>query len=201
MNFIFTGSVRMLKTLPATDRTVWRAWLAKNHASEKEVWLIFCKTGTGQVGMSYEDAVEEALCHGWIDSIIQRIDDKSYARKFTPRTNNRMWSELNKRRVAKLIQEGRMTDAGLSKINYPNPERKPPKPGPKPKRKVLSLPSFMRRALQAREKAWANFNRLPPSHQRTYIIWITMAKRGETRQKRLAEAIRLLAENQKLGLR
>ena len=187
----------MLKTLGATDRKVWRAWLAKNHAVEKEIWLIFPKARTGQHSISYDDAVEEALCHGWIDSIIQRIDDSSYARKFTPRTNNLKWSELNKTRVAKLIREGRMTEAGLAKISYSNAERAHPKPKPS----VLPVPAFMERALRARQRAWENFKRLAPSYQRNYIGWITTAKREETRLKRLQEAIELLEENKKLGLK
>jgi uncharacterized protein YdeI (YjbR/CyaY-like superfamily) len=188
--------MKMRKTLQATDRETWRAWLAENHASEREVWLVFQKTRTGRHGMSYDDAVEEALCYGWIDSIVQRIDENSYARKFTPRTNNLKWSELNKRRIAKLIQENRMTDVGLAKIGYSNPERKPPKPVGK----VLSVPRFMETALR-QQKAWENFKSLAPSYQRNYVGWIMAAKREETRQKRLQEAIQLLAENQKLGLK
>src|SRR5579862_7863033 len=123
--------MKPLKTFPATDRETWRAWLAANHSSEKEVWVVFPKKRTGQPCMSYEDSVEEALCHGWIDSIIRRIDDNSYARKFTPRTNHQNWSESNRRRVARLIAEGRMTDIGLAKVSYskskPQPRPQMPK--------------------------------------------------------------------------
>src|SRR5215469_9267504 len=110
------------KTFKAPDRNTWRSWLASNHASENEVWVIYQKKHTGESCISYEDSVEEALCFGWIDSIIKRIDDKSYARKFTPRTNVENWSELNKKRAAKCIQEGRMTEIGRAKITYANPE-------------------------------------------------------------------------------
>src|SRR5262245_46769206 len=110
--------MKAFKTLPATDRENWRIWLAKNHASEKEVWLTFAKKHTGRAGMSYEESVEEALCYGWIDSTVKRINDESYARKFTPRTDTANWSELNKRRAEKCIREGRMTEVGLAKINY-----------------------------------------------------------------------------------
>jgi uncharacterized protein YdeI (YjbR/CyaY-like superfamily) len=189
------------KTFRATSREAWHAWLARHHASEKEVWLVFPKAATGRKSISYEDAVEEALCHGWIDSLIKRIDDKTYARKFTPRTNNLNWSELNKRRIAKLIQEGRMTDVGMAKVSYANPERSPAKSKRTPKRKTLAPPAFMKQALRATGKAWANFNRLAPSHQRAYVGWITFARREETRRKRLSEAIQMLTENKKLGLR
>jgi uncharacterized protein YdeI (YjbR/CyaY-like superfamily) len=189
--------MKMHKTLNATDREAWRAWLSENHGSEREVWLVFPNRRTGKVVMSYEDAVGEALCYGWIDSIVQRLDDKSYARKFTPRTDNLRWSELNKRRVAKLIRENRMTDIGLAKVGYSNPEQR----RPKPKRKVWSVPRFMKTALQAQPKAWENFSALAPSHQRNYVGWVMDAKRDETRQRRLAEAIHLLTENRKLGLK
>lgn len=187
----------MLKTFRATDRENWRAWLARNHASEREVWVVFPKKHTGEQCMSYEDSVEEALCHGWIDSIIKRIDETRYARKFTPRTDNQNWSELNKRRVAKLIQEGRMTEIGLAKIGYPSAEMQPRKAKPK----ALSVPGFIERGLRKKKPAWENFERLAPSHKRNYVLWISTAKREETRAKRLQEAIRLLMRNEKLGLK
>src|SRR5512146_1433890 len=108
--------MKMNQTLVAQNRQEWRAWLEQHYQSESEVWLIFSKSHTGQACVSYDDSVEEALCFGWIDSIIQKIDEDTYARKYTPRTNTAKWSDLNKRRVAKLIREGRMTEAGLAKI-------------------------------------------------------------------------------------
>ena len=184
-----------MKTVRARDLKAWRAWLIKNHASEKEVWLVFPKTHTRQQTISYEDAVQEALCHGWIDSLIKRIDDRAYARKFTPRTDTKNWSALNKKRVAKLIQEGRMTKTGLAKFVQAGTSGTA---APKPR----SLPAkFMEQALKGTPHAWAAFQRLAPSHQRAYTGWIADAKREETRQRRLAEAIRMLAENKKLGLK
>lgn len=188
--------MKILKTFPATDRERWRAWLAENHASEREVWVVFPKKQTGERCMSYEESVEEALCHGWIDSIIKRIDERSYARKFTPRTDHQNWSELNRRRVAKLMQEGRMTEIGLAKIGYSNPELQPRKSKPK----AQAVPTFVEQALRKNKQAWENFMRLAPSHQRNYVLWISSAKREETRAKRVQGAIRLLIENQKLGL-
>ncbi|MGB2982026.1 MAG: hypothetical protein WBC77_12350, partial [Candidatus Zixiibacteriota bacterium] len=103
----------MSKTLYVTNRDDWRAWLRKNHSSQKEVWLIYYKKHTGKPRIPYDDAVEEALCYGWIDSTIKRIDEEKYAQKFTPRSEKSNWSELNKRRAKKMIREGRMTQAGL----------------------------------------------------------------------------------------
>jgi len=144
--------------------------------------------------MSYEDSVEEALCHGWIDSIIQRVDENSYARKFTPRTDHRNWSELNKRRIAKLIREGRMTEHGLAKIGYENPDQEPRKSEPKP------LPLFMQQALKANPTAWENFNRRPPSHKKSYILWVLSAKREETRERRMKRVIQILVANKRLEI-
>ncbi len=105
-------------SLYVTNRQDWRSWLEKNYASQGEVWLIFYKKPSPNANISYEDAVEEALCFGWIDSLIQKIDDETYGRKFTPRAINAKWSPSNRRRVAKLVREGRMTEAGLAKVTF-----------------------------------------------------------------------------------
>src|SRR4026208_307458 len=104
------------KTLYVTSREEWRTWLRKHYQSESEVWLIYFKKHTGRPRISYDHAVEEALCFGWIDSIGKRIDDDRFAQKFTPRRDRTHPSVLNKRRVRRLIREGRMTKAGLAKI-------------------------------------------------------------------------------------
>jgi uncharacterized protein YdeI (YjbR/CyaY-like superfamily) len=181
-------------TFRAKDRKSWRAWLAKNHLSQKEIWLVFPKKHTGKESVSYEESVEEALCYGWIDSIVKRIDEDAYCRKFTPRTDSENWSEINKRRLEKCIKEGLMTEAGLAKINYSNA-----KPRPRPVMpKALSSPALVA-ALQKNPQAQKNFDSLSPYHQRRYVGWISMAKRAETVERRLQEAIQLLTENQKLG--
>jgi len=189
--------MKMSKTVLAADREQWRAWLAKNHQIENEVWLIYFRKHVGKASVPYEDSVEEALCFGWIDSLIQRVDDERYARLFTPRIDNKNWSESNKRRIAKLIHEGRMTAAGLAKAGYSTEDNR----APAKKRLSLTVPNDMRQALLANKGAAENFNKLAPSYQRQYIGWITTAKKEETRRKRLAEAIRLLAHNRKLGLK
>ena len=192
--------MKITETFHARNRDEWRAWLDKNHAAKTEVWLVFYKQHTGRSSIPYEDAVEEALCFGWIDSVIQRIDDKKYGLKFTPRRDGSKWSALNKRRVAKMIQEGRMTEAGLAKLSYSGAEDDY---GRTPQRKAeeLIIPRYFEQALSRNRKAWENFKRLAPSHRRAYIHWITAAKTDGTRDRRVAEAVRLLAKNQKLGLR
>jgi uncharacterized protein YdeI (YjbR/CyaY-like superfamily) len=192
--------MKITKTFHARNREEWRAWLKKNHDVETVVWLVFYKKQTGQPSIPYEDAVEEALCFGWIDSVIQRIDDKKYGRKFTPRKGDSKWSAPNKRRVAKMIREGKMTEAGFSKLNYSGVQDDY---GRTPRRKAqeLVVPPYFKRALLGNRKAWENFNKLAPSYRRSYILWIATAKTDETRDRRLREAVQLLAQNKKLGLR
>src|SRR3954463_13551246 len=105
------------KTLHVTSREEWRAWLTTHHASETVVWLLFYKKHVGRPRISYDHAVEEALCFGWIDSIVKKVDDEKFAQKFTPRRGGSKWSALNKQRLRKLIREGRMTEAGLAKAD------------------------------------------------------------------------------------
>lgn len=179
----------------APDRETWRAWLESNHASEGEVWLIYTKAQSQLPSIGYEESVEEALCFGWVDSLIQKIDEQRYARKFTPRRMDSAWSLTNKRRVAKVIAEGRMTPAGLAKITYPLDES----PAPRPQLEA-QMPGWLVEALKTSPTAWENFLKLPPSHKKRYLSWISSAKREETRQKRIQEAIELLEQNKRIGI-
>jgi len=191
--------MKMFKTLHVTNREDWRQWLEKNHDKEKEIWLIFYKKHTGQPGVPYDDAVEEALCFGWIDSIIKRMDDEKFSRKFTPRKPDSKWSELNKKRVKKMIQEGIMTEAGLALIDAAKESGKWEQDISHPEE--FPLAPEMIKAISANKKAWENFNNLAPSYKKQYIGWITTAKKEETRQRRLKEAVELLAQGKKLGLK
>ncbi len=179
------------------NRGEWRAWLEANHATAKEVWLVIYKKHTGQLGLSYEEAVEEALCFGWIDGLLHRIDDEKYALRYSPRKKGSIWSEVNKRRVRKLIKQGRMTEAGLAKIRdaKANGEWR----AARLRENVTNLPDDLAQALKTNRPAWHNFERLAPSHKKQFIYWITSAKTDVTRRKRIHETIRLVAENKKLG--
>ena len=106
-----------IKAVPAKSAKEWRKWLEKNHLKEKSVWLIMYKKDSGIPSVYYPDAVTEALCFGWIDSIIKKVDDDQYVRKFTPRTDLSKWSDLNKKTVLSLIEKGKMTEIGLEKID------------------------------------------------------------------------------------
>ena len=191
--------MKMFKTLHVTNVEDWRQWLEKNHDKENEVWLIFYKKHTGKPGVPYDDAVEEALCFGWIDSIIKRIDDEKFSRKFTPRKPDSKWSELNKKRVKKMIQQGRMTKAGQALIDAAKESGKSEQVISHPQ--DFPIPPGVIKAISANKKAWENFNNLAPSYKKQYIGWITTAKKEETRQRRLKEAVQLLAQGKKLGLK
>ena len=177
------------------DRKKWRAWLAKNHDRYREAWLVFYKPHTGKPSLSYDAAVEEALCYGWIDSIIRRLDDERYARKFTPRTNSGRWSESNLKRVRKLVEAGLMTDIGLAKMDAGVQPTIPPT------KKFANVPAFFKRALAANPKARKNFGNMPDSYRRIFVGWVGTAKKEETRQRRMREAIQKLERNEKLGLK
>jgi uncharacterized protein YdeI (YjbR/CyaY-like superfamily) len=102
------------ETLLVTSRQEWRAWLTQHHADRKEIWLIYYKKTSGKTGISYEESVEEALCFGWIDGTNKGIDAETYTGRFTPRRPKSPWSASNRTRVARLLSEGRMTEAGLA---------------------------------------------------------------------------------------
>jgi uncharacterized protein YdeI (YjbR/CyaY-like superfamily) len=192
--------MRLSRTLLVTNQAEWRAWLKMNHATSKEVWLIHHRKSSGKPSLPYEQAVREALCFGWIDSLVQKIDDGRYARKFTPRRMESRWSALNRMRVVQLVKEGRMTKAGLAKLTFSlrdggkqgEPERF--------RRMVLRPPRDMMEALKADGKAWVHFSAMAPSYRRLYVRWVTEAERKETKARRLKTAVRLLAKNRKLGL-
>ena len=189
-----------MKTLYLTDRETWRTWLEANHTTETELWLVYYKAHTGQPSIPYEDSVEEALCFGWIDSLIKKLDEDRYARKFTPRRNGSNWSDSNLRRVRKMIEAERMTDAGMAVIEF-DLDTKPASASKTVSRPEPTLSSHLLTQLKSNPEAWANFDRLPPSHKRNYIGWIMSAKKEETQLKRLQEAMDLLAQGKRLGLK
>ena len=187
------------------NRESFRCWLEKYHDKSPGIWIIFYKKHVNTESIKYNEALEEALCFGWIDSIIKRIDKDQYARKFTPRTNKTKWSDLNKKIVTALIKKGRMTEEGLNKIDiyiktgrvdWGNEGSKKEK-----NKKEINIPDFILKEFAKNEPVLTNFNNLAQSYRRQYILWITNAKREETILRRLKESIKLLKENKKLGLK
>jgi uncharacterized protein YdeI (YjbR/CyaY-like superfamily) len=182
-----------LRMLKVQNRTQWRAWLELHHTSSPSVWLVLYKKHTRMESIPYEDAVREALCFGWIDSLIKRIDEDRHARKFTPRKPISKWSEINRRRWAELRDAGLLTPAGLAAAPTDNRYA--------PLRKVANLPAYIAKALQLNPPAWAFFQELAPTYRRQFVGWIHLAKRSDTREKRIRESITLLAARKKLGLK
>jgi uncharacterized protein YdeI (YjbR/CyaY-like superfamily) len=185
------------------DRQAWRRWLEKNHDRVGELWLAYFKKHTGKRSVTYPDALDEALCFGWIDGIVRSIDDERYMQRWTPRKNPKGWSAANLAHVRRLVAQGRMTPAGLAVLGVPLDVRnedgavraKPPgrRGGTATGTGHGPVPEFITRALARNRAAAAFFARLAPSHRRRYVAWILGAKRDETRARRLAEAVRLLA--------
>ncbi len=189
-----------MKTVEAKDRAEWRAWLASNHDKESEVWLVYYKKETGKASVAYGDSVEEALCYGWVDSIIKSLDDTKYARKFTPRKEDSKWSPSNIKRVEKMMMQGLMTEHGLRLVEAAKRTGQWETPTQKPILTYKMLPAFAE-ALKNNAKALETFDNLAPTYQKQYLAWIETAKRPETKEKRIKESIRLLEEGEKLGLR
>jgi uncharacterized protein YdeI (YjbR/CyaY-like superfamily) len=183
-----------LRTLDVPDRQQWRDWLRRYHDSESEIWLVFHKPHVPEKHVGYRDALEEALCFGWIDSLIRRLDDQRYARKFTPRKPGSKWSTSNRQLYADLKVRGLLAASGLAR---------PPanRSGDAPRPSLSSIPSYIEEQLKASPSAWSCFEQLAPSCRREYIGWIDSAKRQDTKQRRLQEAIRLLAAGKKLGMK
>jgi uncharacterized protein YdeI (YjbR/CyaY-like superfamily) len=189
----------MAEQLYVADRDEWREWLKENHESKKEVWLVYYKKRTGKASVPYDDSVEEALCFGWVDSIVKKLDEETFARKFTPRKGESRWSGANKKRVLEMIEQGKMAEAGLKRIKDAKASGEWSKVREAPK--GLVIPSCLKEALAMDEKASHYFDKLAYSYKRQAVAWIASAKKEETRERRVAEVIRLFEQNRKLGLK
>lgn len=177
------------------DRGAWRDWLRKNHSRKTEIWLLIHKKSAGRVGVAYEEAVEEAICFGWIDGKLRRIDDRRHVIRFTPRRAGSIWSESNRDRAERMIRRRRMTKAGLESVEVAKKngrwaEARAP-------RKVPEIPDDLAEALGADDRAARNFEALARSYKSAYVYWVLGAKRPETRAKRIREVVARAASNKK----
>jgi len=182
-----------LISLNVRNREHWRTWLTKHSASSPGIWMMFHKNHTGVKSIAYEEAVREALCFGWIDSLIKRVDDDRYLRKFTPRKPTSKWSDINRKRWKELKAAGLLTAPGLAIAPTANRYA--------PRQRIPVLPAYLAKALKANPQAWSFFERLAPSCRRHYVVWIHSAKRPETREKRIRKSMILLTAEKKLGLK
>jgi uncharacterized protein YdeI (YjbR/CyaY-like superfamily) len=188
-----------MEHLYVKTRKEWRDWLNRHHDKSDGIWLVLYKKHAGKPTLEYDEAVEEALCFGWIDSIIKNVDDEKYLRKLTLRKPDSRWSELNKKRVGKLLKHGLMTAAGNKRVL----EAKASGLWNKADRLQISMemPKKLERALAKNIKAKRFFDQLAPSYQKQFIGWIAVAKRQETKERRIRESVVLLEQGEKLGMK
>lgn len=180
------------------NRIEWRSWLERNHRRLNEVWLIHYKKSSDKNNLNHFDAVEEAICFGWIDSKLKKIDEERFILRYTPRKTRSVWSKINRETAERMIYSGKMMPAGLIKINeakkqgywdnaYTNLVRD-------------RLPSDLKSALMIDKTAWNNFQHFANSYRNTYIGWVKSSKTKETRQKRISAVVKRSINNKKPGM-
>ena len=176
-----------------TGREEWRRWLAGNHSSEEEVWVIIQKKKSGNKGLRYLEAVEEAICFGWIDSKMQSIDAERFRQRFSRRKKSSIWSKNNKETAEKMIQAGKMTQAGFETVN--EAKRNGKWDTAYSSKTALAVPDDLAKALKENELAWKNFEKFSTSTKFQYIYWVKSAKKDETRRKRVIDVVKKAAQN------
>jgi uncharacterized protein YdeI (YjbR/CyaY-like superfamily) len=183
--------------LRITTRREWRAWLEANHSKEKEAWLTIRKSRSPIPGLRLSEAVEEALCFGWIDGAMHSLDTDTFALRFSPRRPGAVWSAANQRRAKQLIAEGRMTEAGLDQIR--RAKRNGEWRAAALREDTSRLPEDLSRTLAGHSDAGKVFSGWTPSRKKMLIWWVESAKRPETRSKRIREIIRQASEESRLA--
>ena len=181
-----------IKTFHAKTRKDWRNWLEKNHESEKSIWLIIYKKECNTKSVYYPEAVDEALCFGWIDSKPNKRDKESYYQFFSKRNIKSNWSKVNKDKVSKLIKEGLMHSSGLKMIEL---AKKSGTWNALDEVESLKVPEDLNVLFQKNRIALQNWEAFPPSSKRGILEWILNAKKAETREKRIEETVSLAADN------
>jgi uncharacterized protein YdeI (YjbR/CyaY-like superfamily) len=180
--------MKLGKTLYVTNRKKWRAWLAKNHRHTKEIWLIYYKKHSERPRIPYNDAVEEALCYGWIDSTVKRLDDDRTAQRFSPRRPKSFLSETNKERARRLLEAKKMTRFGLEKIQVQLDEE------------YVHAKDIVA-ALKKDATTWKNFKAFPESYKRIRVGWIDASRhRPEIFRQRLRYFLKMTAQNKRFGM-
>jgi uncharacterized protein YdeI (YjbR/CyaY-like superfamily) len=173
----------------------FRRWLAANGAKEKELWVGFYKKASGKGGMDYRQALDEALCAGWIDGVRKGVDAESYVQRFSPRTKTSIWSAVNLKRIKELIAAGRVTKAGLQVYESRDPKRaglysyeNRPK----------AFDAAAERAFKANKDAWAFFDAQPPGYRKLCVFFVMEGKKEETRTRRLERLIKVSSEGKRI---
>ncbi len=178
-----------METLYVTNRRDWREWLEKNHKKKKDVWLVYYRKSSGKPRIPYNDAVEEALCFGWIDSIVKGIDEEKYAQRFSHRRAGSNWSQMNLERARRLIKQGKMKPVGLGLVEDLL------------KNERFEIASDILKALKKDENTWAVFQDFPDSYKRIRLGFIEMARnRPEEFRRRLRYFLKMTAQNKRFGM-
>jgi uncharacterized protein YdeI (YjbR/CyaY-like superfamily) len=176
-----------VQTFYSADRRAWRRWLRSNHKTKKEIWLVYCRKSSGKPRIAYNDAVEEALCFGWIDSTVRKLDDLRFAQKFSPRKPKSTYSEANKERLRKLVAEGKVAKEVVVTLGGALTEE-------------AVTPADILKAIKANKKAWENFQRFSDGYRRIRIAFIEGARRRPAEfRKRLNYFIRMTETNRQFG--
>ena len=185
------------KILYVTDRKQWRWWLSKNHKVASDIWLVYYKKESGKRRIPYNDAVEEALCYGWIDSINKPRDTESWVQRFSPRREKSHLSETNKERVRRLIKAGKMTRFGLERIQH-DIDRRSTK---KPKLRKFILPGDILQMLKSDPVVWKHFMKFPETYKHIRIGWIDGSRNHpDMFAQRLRYFMKMTARNKKFGM-
>jgi uncharacterized protein YdeI (YjbR/CyaY-like superfamily) len=179
--------MEITKTLHVTDRKKWRAWLRKHYKTEKEIWLVYYKKATGKPRIEYNDAVEEALCFGWIDSIVKSLDQDRSAQRFSPRKPKSPYSPANQERLRKLLKQRKVIKAVRETLGTIADEK-------------LEIPEDILQDIKANQEAWKHFQKFSDAYKRIRIGFIEGArKRPEEFKKRLRYFIRMTEKNKQYG--
>jgi uncharacterized protein YdeI (YjbR/CyaY-like superfamily) len=183
------GKSKELPLVQPKSRAAWRAWLEKNHASSSGIWLVYAKKHTGIPSLTYSEAVEEALCFGWIDSLVHPVDDSLYKQIFTPRKDKSAWSPLNKKRVERLIADGLMTAAGMKQIDIAKTNGLW---NAHAATEAMTMPPELKKALNGNASAKKNWPTYTASQQKAFLRMVDGAKTAETRAKRVARVLEIV---------
>ncbi len=179
--------MEITKTFYAPDRKAWRDWLKEHYQDEKEIWLVYYRKQTGEPRIAYNDAVEEALCFGWIDSTVKHLDEERIAQRFSPRRPGSGYSQTNKERLWWLMARDRVMPEVLAALGDICTEE-------------FEIPADILQALQANEQAWQNFQRFSGSYQRIRVAYVDTARERPTEfEKRLNHLVRMTEQNKQFG--
>ena len=186
------------ETYFADNRETWRRWLEEHGSRKSEIWLVLNKRHVKEPSVTLSEAVEEALCFGWIDGILKRIDDRQHAVRFSPRHPDSRWSERNRKRVERMIQAGRMTEVGLRLVDHA--KRTGEWDQLSGTLRDQPIPDELQAALERDRESRTWFDARTPSQRRQFLAWIHDAKREETRKRRIARVIEMIQNREKPGI-